>query len=317
MHYLSVGNIACDILSRKSPKQKVSTRRTYLEELVCCPGGDALNSAVDAALLGESARLIGCVGNDLFGKFIISKLQQTNVDISMLRLDDLVPTSVSSYMVEENGEKTGATYRPGGNEALCLKDIPDSALKWADHLHLGSPMIQDGLDGGDNAELFRRAKSFGVTTSMDLVYDQDEIWLPKIEKALYHCDFFIPSDYEVSQVCGTDDIYRIKDLFSGYGIKVFGIKLGKKGVFLTDFSQDLMVPSAYKGTPVDTLGAGDAFFSAFNISWHKGNSLQRCAAIASCASACVLGNYGASTGMLNYEQLLVLAKAFERTYNGG
>ena len=312
MNYLSVGNIACDVLATASPQQKKSMRRIYLQSLICCLGGDALNSAVDAAAMGQHARLIGCVGQDLFGREILERLRQTGVDCSMLRIDARVPTSVSHYMVEPDGEKSGALYRPGGNEALCEADVPDEALAWADHLHLGSPMIQDSLDGGGNAVLLRRAKQFGVTTSMDLVYDQDEIWLPKIEEALHWCDIFIPSDYEVSKVCKTENLQDIKAFFRPYGLKVFGVKLGKRGVFLTDFQQDFLIPSAYTGMPTETLGAGDAFFAAFNVAWHNGEGLYRSAVIGSCASACVLGNYGASTGMTDYAQLTAMADQFEK-----
>jgi fructokinase len=146
---------------------------------------------------------------------------------------------------------------------------------------------------------------------MDLVYDQDEIWLPKIEEALYYCDIFIPSDYEVECVCGLKDSMEIKEFFRPYGISVFGIKLGAKGVFLTDYNKDIFVPSAYHGVPVETLGAGDAFFAAFNISYHRGYELEHCAVIASCASACILGHYGASTGMVRFEELLKMAEALE------
>lgn len=312
MNYLSVGNIACDVLAKASSQQKRSARRTYLEALEVCPGGDALNSAVDAAAMGVNAKLIGCLGTDLFGNAVLNTLRQTNVDILDLRVDPAVDTSVSFYVLLADGEKTGAVYRPGGNEALCLRDVPEQALRWADHLHLGSPMLQDGLDGGPNAELLKKAREYGVVTSMDVVYDPDEIWLKKIEDALSFCDIFIPSDYEVEKICGTKDLQEMKAFFRPFGMKVFGVKRGKQGVFLTDFQQDVLLPSALKGDPKDTLGAGDAFFAAFNIAWHQKYSLSRCAAIASCASASVLNEYGASKGMVPFAELLKRADDFEQ-----
>lgn len=309
MNYLSVGNVACDILAKVSSEQKRSKRRLLLEDIGCYPGGDALNSAIDVSIMGENSMFIGCVGQDVFGREIMDKLSAYPVDLSHMRFGPDIRTSVSYYVVGEDGEKWpgesgGSCYRPGGNEALREEDVPDSALDWADHLHLGSPMIQDGLDYGGNARLLKRAKAAGVTTSMDLVYDQDEIWLPKIEEALSCCDIFIPSDYEVERVCGRSDPLAIKEFFRPYGISLFGIKLGAKGVYLTDFKEDIFVPSVYRGTPVDTLGAGDAFFAAFNLSHHRGYGLERCAVIASCASACVLGHYGANSGMVHFEELI-------------
>lgn len=317
MNYLCVGNIACDLLAHKSGKQKHSNRRIYLDQLTCTPGGDALNSAVDASIMGVQAKLIGRIGQDLFGQMILQKIKNTKIDLSMLRMDPTIHTSVSFYTVTQGGEKDIALYRPGGNEALEPEDVPDCALQWADHLHLGSPMIQDGLDGGGNAVLLQRAKRFGVQTSMDLVYDPDEIWLPKIEEALSYCDIFIPSDYEVSKMCGTDDLEKLTKFFEPYGLKIFGVKLGKRGVYLTDFHDAFLMPSAYRGLPVETLGAGDAFFAAFNIAYYKKEGIYRSAMIASCASACVLGHFGANTGMVTYEQLKRLADDFKTTLERG
>lgn len=308
MNYLSAGNVACDILAKVSPRQKKSKRRLLLKDIGFFPGGDALNSAVDVSMMGENAMLIGCVGQDIFGRQIMETLSSYPVDLRYMRYEAGIQTSVSYYVVGENGERWpgetgGSCYRPGGNETLKAEDIPDEALRWADHLHLGSPMIQDGLDYEGNARLLKRARDMGITTSMDLVYDQDEVWLPKIEAALSYCDIFIPSDYEVECVCGLSDPQDIKEFFRPYGLKIFGMKLGAKGVFLTDFHRDIVVPSAYPGTPVDTLGAGDAFFAAFNVSYFKGFGLTRCAEIASYASACVLAHYGANTGMVSFDEL--------------
>lgn len=318
MNYLCVGNTACDILARVGRSQKKSGKRLFLESIDCFPGGDALNNAVDASIMGESVKFIGCAGQDMFGEAIIKKLSEYRIDLSDMRIDPRIPTSVSYYIVDEGGEKRpasqgGCCYRPGGNEALTEQDVPDSALKWADHLHLGSPMIQDGLDGGGNCTLLKRAKDHGVTTSMDLVYDQDQVWLPKIEAALHYCDIFIPSDYEVEHVCGCSDVKEMKEFFRPYGMSVFGVKMGSRGVFLTDYQKDIFVPSAYQDVPVETLGAGDAFFAAFNVSYNRGFSLERCASIASCASACVLGAFGASTGMAEYHELLKMAEDFEKS----
>ena len=312
MNYLSIGNVACDVLAKVSKNQKKSKKRLILEDISLYPGGDALNSAIDVSLMGEKSMFIGCVGRDVFGRQIMDKLSHFPVDLSHMCIAPEIRTSVSYYVVGEDGEKWpgetgGSCYRPGGNEALREEDIPDSALQWADHLHLGSPMIQDGLDYGGNARLLKRARAAGVTTSMDLVYDQDEVWLPKIEQALSYCDIFIPSDYEVEQVCGLKDPLEMKEFFRPYGISVFGVKMGQKGVFLTDYEKDVFWPSAYHKVPVETLGAGDAFFAAFNVSYHRGYGLEQCAAIASCASACILDHYGATTGMVRFEELLKMA----------
>ena len=77
-------------------------------------------------------------------------------------------------------------------------------------------------------------------------------------------------------------------------LKYFGIKLGAQGVYVTDFKQSYQMPSLYQGKPVDTTGAGDAFFAGFLAGYIKGYDLPSCAAIGSAQSASVMRGIGAN-----------------------
>ena len=80
-------------------------------------------------------------------------------------------------------------------------------------------------------------------------------------------------------------------------------------MFLTDFQSDLHMPSLLMGSPVDTTGAGDAFFGGFLAGWIRGYSLERCAILGSAQAAGVIAQKGANAGAGNMDAARALAKA--------
>ena len=60
---------------------------------------------------------------------------------------------------------------------------------------------------------------------------------------------------------------------------------------------------------MDVIGAGDAFSSTFSCAWKRGYSLKDAAAIASAASAQIVGTVGATAGMKDFDALISFARA--------
>lgn len=310
MKFLCIGNAACDIILRPRSMERVQ-ERVLLESVDMYAGGDALDVAVNLSIMGESSKLVGCIGNDDFGQTVLKCLQEHQVGSEYLIRSSQVPTVTSILFLKPDGERDAA-YRAGGNEILQESDVPDQAIAWADHVHLGSPLRLNAMDGEGTKRLFQRAKAMGKTTSMDLVVPLDDIWLPKIEGALHYCDIFLPSDYEVSKVCGLTDPIEMKEFFRPYGLSVFGVKMGAKGAYITDYAEDVWIPPAKLGEVKDTLGAGDAFVAAFLAAYKGGKPLKGCAALASIASGYVVQKTGTTSGMVAMKELEQKAAQFER-----
>lgn len=302
MRILSVGNIACDILVSPFDAPPVQKRK-LLKDVSLFAGGDALNAAIDLAILGQEVCLVGRVGKDDFGWKIRKTLAEFPAINTQYLVDiDDTPTSTSVSTIMPNGERRAA-YRAGCNETLTLSDIPEAMIHWSDHVHLGSAMRLSAMDGEGTRELFKKARASGKSTSMDLVVDLDEIWLGKIQDALQYCDIFLPSHYEVREVCRLEDPLAMKEFFRPYGLKVFGVKMGSRGVFITDYRQDIFMPSVTVQKPVDTLGAGDAFMATFIAAYLNRLPLEICTSMASHASCHVISRFGPTTGMKSFDHL--------------
>ena len=70
---------------------------------------------------------------------------------------------------------------PGIRDSFAFQEIDIDYVKRARHLHLSSFYLQPGLQPGC-VELFRHAKSAGLTTSLDPDHDPQEEWNGGIQR---------------------------------------------------------------------------------------------------------------------------------------
>lgn len=78
-------------------------------------------------------------------------------------------------MILNQGSDRAILTHPGLIAELGAKDIADSLLRQARHIHVASYFLQTKLQTG-LLELFQRAHSLGLTTSLDTNYDPSEKW---------------------------------------------------------------------------------------------------------------------------------------------
>ena len=305
MKFLCIGSIMCDVAF--SPIEKDDARRGVpftLKEFSMHGGGEGNNAAIDLARLGEDVRLVGRVGADFIGDHLLRELSREGVATdSVIRVPGK-GTTISIQMISSEGARTMAAKRWGANETLTAQDVPDEWIQWADHIHIVGAMCLSGFDGEGSAHVFARAHELGKTTSMDLNNPRfDGPCFHLYKDALKNCDLFLPSDYEIKRSCDLTDLSQIREFFSQFGIKAMVLKRSERGIWVTDFKREFTMPSLLDGTAVDVVGAGDAFSSTFASAWKRELPLERCAAIASAASAKVLKSLGATKGMCDFDTL--------------
>ncbi|MDL2220486.1 carbohydrate kinase family protein [Eubacteriales bacterium OttesenSCG-928-N14] len=275
-------------------------------------GGDAQNMAINLLRMGHVPKLIGCIGDDGNGMALTRELQRIGMDISGIRTTQQAHTANVIFVVDDTGSIHGMSYA-GANAYLQQTDVSDADLSAHTHLHLGSLGPLTALNGQGAATLLRRAKMHGATTSMDISLPYG-CW-EDVAEALPHCDIFMPNDDEVLALTGLRDLDAIKALFAPYGLKVLVVKMGSEGVFVTDFVQDIRLPSLLHGDLVDVLGAGDAFCTGFISAYHNGLDLYNCTVYASTCSALCLQTMGASNWGVNMNAIADTAKQLGHPLN--
>ena len=86
------------------------------------PGGKGANQAVAAARLGAAVRMVGCVGDDDFGRALRAALRADGVDDGGVRAVPGVPTGLAMITVDEAGENI-ITVAPGANREVGTIEI--------------------------------------------------------------------------------------------------------------------------------------------------------------------------------------------------
>jgi sugar/nucleoside kinase (ribokinase family) len=232
-------------------------------------GSSSAIFACGAARLGLRVAFVGVCGDDIFGRFMLDEMQTRGVDVSnvMVRNDGQTGLSV----ILNRGTDRAILTHPGLIAALQASDIPDTLLQSARHLHVASYFLQTDLQP-DLPELFRRARAFGLTTSLDPNYDPSESWTG-FDELLSLTNVFLPNEREVLSLSGESVVDFAADKL-GSLVETLAIKLGARGALGTCGGEKISVASIPVQV-VDTVGAGDNFDSGFLYGYLNGWPLEK------------------------------------------
>src|SRR3954451_24018859 len=90
---LCAGIIVADHVSSPISHLPAAGELVLADQLLLTIGGCAANVAVDLGRLGVPATVVGCVGDDVFGRIVADMLQRNQVDVSGLRIKPGLDTS--------------------------------------------------------------------------------------------------------------------------------------------------------------------------------------------------------------------------------
>ncbi len=145
-------------------------------------GGSAANQAIAAARCGAKTSLIGTIGNDIFGKNILSALRRDGIHSSGIAKKEL-PTSIINSIFDKNGEKASIIME-GANTDICAEQIPDNLLNEKTLL-----LLQNDIALEINKDIAKRAKSGGARNIICIEHEQNID-----DKLLNYADFIIVND---------------------------------------------------------------------------------------------------------------------------
>src|SRR4030042_1363631 len=121
-----IGDLFADILTSPVSSYPKEDSQNLVEMIEMEVGGGAAHFALAASRLGLRTRMIGMIGNDVFGNFILNDMEMFGIDSKIKRCEK-VGTGVSMGIQFNNGSRSLLTYR-GANELFSkgdfdLKDI--------------------------------------------------------------------------------------------------------------------------------------------------------------------------------------------------
>ncbi len=275
-------------------------------------GGNAMTAAINIAKIGPKSAVIGKVGQDAFGDFLIRSLQEKNIDASSVKRDASAQTSSSVVLSDFTGERT-FLHCVGANGTFSLSDIDFDKVEQAAIVFVTGSFLMNTFDGEQTAAFLKRCKEMGKTTALDVCYDSHGRWSQVLDQCLPYLDIFLPSIDEAIELSGGEtDPQKIADSFFDKGVGSVVIKMGGKGCYIRENRTDQgEVLPIFKVKAVDTTGAGDSFCSGFLAALSMGHSFRECALFGNAAGACCVMAKGATTAMRDYAGLKALIEEYQ------
>jgi sugar/nucleoside kinase (ribokinase family) len=276
-----------------------------VDEISLRGGGCALNTASVLARFGLPASVVGKVGADPLGDFVLGLLDERGIERLGVLRDPEAPTSVTVVLVDSGGERT-FLHLPGANGCLRLDELDEDVLFSGRALHLAGALVMPELDGEPAAAVLKRAKERGLTTSLDTVWDATGRW-ERLLPSLPFVDVFVPSLAEAAEVSGEQKAPAAAAWLRERGVGTVALKLGRDGCYIAGEEFEGFV-AASAVDAVDSTGAGDAFAAGFLYGHLAGWPLDRTAAFANAAGALATTAVGAVDGVTGLDEVLARAR---------
>ncbi len=258
-------------------------------QAILSPGGVGANIASNLAYMGYRVRVLGAVGRDVFGTYILEELKKRGIDVAHIQLVDNILTGFMVVLVGQHGNKTIIGSR-GANQYFKLDDeTVKEVIQDTRHLHV-SGYAALNVDGGETLlKLLVNAKKNGKSTSIDL----EGIALYKrefIDKLKGIVDYVFLNRIEAEHLCTENEAVKCSiKILEKIKPKTLFLKMGDKGSKVISYSGNEIVVDdveAYKPTKIiDTTGAGDAYNATVIAYLIKGESPLEAARKGSIAGA--------------------------------
>ncbi len=294
-------------------------------------GGCVPNTAIDLAKIDGSVPLsvVGKVGNDEYGQYVISQLRAHNIDCKGVIVSPDTPTSFSDVMNLPSGERT-FFHCSGANAEFSPEEVDISSIPGR-IVHAGYLLLlelfdkEDAQYGTAMARFLHDVQKAGIQTSVDVVSSSTLDFTAIIKPALRYCDYIIFNEIECCSIWGIEpytgdtpnieNIRKAMELTMNEGVrekvivhcKQAGFCLSANGEFTVVPS--LKIPSeCIKGS----VGAGDAFCAGSLYGIYNGLTDKDILSFASAAAACNLFSENSIDGMLDKAGILETARKYNR-----
>jgi sugar/nucleoside kinase (ribokinase family) len=261
-------------------------------------GSSSVIFACGAARLGLNVAFIGFCGDDVFGRFMLDEMQKRNIDVNSVIVRPDGQTGLS--VILNRGLDRAILTHAGLIAALQSSDISDTLFRQTRHLHIASYFLQTMLQP-DLPDIFRRAHSFGLTTSLDTNYDPSEKWTG-FDELLSVTNVFLLNEKEARSLSGEANL----DLAAhklGSKVETLAVKLGEVGALGIRGGQNVRVPSVPVDV-VDAVGAGDSFDAGFIYGYLHNWELEKALRLACVCGALSTRKAGGTEGQPTLDEAM-------------
>lgn len=231
------------------------------------PGGAPCNVLAMLRKLDRRCAFVGKVGNDMFGHQLKAVAEGVGIDMSALRMDDTVHTTLAFVKTDEYGDRDFSFYRnPGADMMLAEDELPLDMIRDTRIFHFGTlSMTHETVRQATRAAVLA-AKDAGAIISFDPNL-RPPLWESLKEAraqmlwGLSQADVVKIADNEIEFLTDTSDYEKgarlLRERFPG--IRLLNVTAGANGSYAFCADRKVFVPSFLLGGTIETTGAGDTF----------------------------------------------------------
>ena len=231
------------------------------------PGGAPCNVLAMLRKLDRRCAFVGKVGNDMFGQQLKAVAEEAGIDMSGLRMDDTVHTTLAFVKTYEDGDRDFSFYRnPGADMMLTEDELPMDMIRDTRIFHFGTlSMTHEGVRQATRAAVLA-AKQAGAIISFDPnlrppLWDSLNEARGQMLWGLSQADVVKIADNEIEFLTDTSDYDKgaslLRERFPG--IRLLNVTAGANGSYAFCGDRKTLVPSFLLGGTIETTGAGDTF----------------------------------------------------------
>lgn len=315
---LVVGSFMMDLIAA-APRVPNLGETVIGTKFQTAPGGKGANQAVQCARLGAEVSMVGCVGDDMFGKEMLDTARNSGVDVSRVKISRENSSGVGNIQLEEkeNSVQNRILVVPGANYDLTTED-----LKWLEEgvKEYDLVMLQLELTMEVTEYVAACAHKAGVPVMLNPAPAAE------LSERLLECVTYLsPNEFEASLLTGLplhadedgvseEDLRAIVSALQAKGVEKVMVTLGSNGSVVAA-GDSLQFTSCVRMTDVkDPTAAGDSFVAAFCTGVTAGLPEKEALAFASHTAAITVCGMGAMPSLPTVTQVQELMR--ERGYKG-
>ena len=264
--------------NRRSPEAPVPV--VISEKDYSIPGG-AGNVAMNLSLLGANVTCVGCAGNDIWGKKLLSILKNEGIKTEGIELIDNHPTTLKQRIYSEGKQVVGLDTEKIINwqsnvevqhnyDIIILSDYNKGVLNnlWFDIKNLENVIVDPKKDS------FNHYRGANIIT-------------PNLNELKKASNIDIKDNKSIVDACN--------QLIKENNFQYIVAKKGDQGMSIVGANNFVKYIKAHTVENPDVTGAGDTVISTLSLAYAQTKDIELSAKIANAAAAIVVGKTGTAT----------------------
>ncbi len=281
-----VGSLNIDLVIRASHCPKAG-ETVVGNSFGMAGGGKGSNQALAAVRLNAKSYMIGCVGNDDFGRRLRSVLNENGVDCTHLETRKDAATGTAVITVNDEGESSiaisqGANSLLDSQAIIGAKNIFEASDCALFQMESPARTVVSGL---------KLAKQSGCKTFLSAEPPfslPGEVWTS--------IDYLILNERALSFYAGTSDSHSIIEMaqeIQRRGVRCLVVTQSAKGGMIFTNDGEYFSFDAFSINAVDNTGARDAFCAGLAVALSEGMQLKYAARFGAACGALACTKIGA------------------------